>query len=105
VKKAPVKTPLPNDTSETLTLPRNTSSGRGGLSGNAPARQGSKTRSQAYYLKFYSDHKTTRLRNALKNASGVEAKTLEILIQNREDMAKNAGGVDLFDGSALSDYH
>ena len=105
VKKAPVKTPLPNDTGETLTLPRNTSSGRGGLSGNAPARQGSKTRSQAYYLKFYSDHKTTRLRNALKNASGVEAKTLEILIQNREDMAKNAGGVDLFDGSALSDYH
>jgi hypothetical protein len=105
VKKAPVKTPLPNDTSETLTLPRHTSSGRGGLSGNAPARQGSKTRSQAYYLKFYSDHKTTRLRNALKNASGVEAKTLEILIQNREEMAKNAGGVDLFDGSALSDYH
>ena len=115
VKKAPVKTPFgkgainvvkgskktilldPIDTSETLTLPIDTSSGRGGLS--EPT-----TRSQAYYLKFYSGHKTSRLRNALKNASGVEAQTLEILIQNREDMAKNAS-VDLFDGSALSEIH
>ena len=124
--KTPVKTPFgkgainvvkgskktilldPIDTSETLTLPRkgkapakpkpktDTSSGRGGLS--EPT-----TPSLAYYIKFYNDHKTTRLRNALKNASGVEAQALELLIKQRGVLEGNYGGVDFYDGSALSE--
>ena len=51
-----------------------------------------KQKTQAYYSKFYREKKTSQLKSALKNASGVEAKAIQIILTAREMMEKQGGG-------------